>query len=235
MPIPKLSLDDNCLTFSMKSQSKSVVFSGTKVIRCKPYNHQFVLAKVLLIGFGTQKGQIFRQVLHPRFTYFPFYKNAFLFLFIFSALMLLSLIYVVIVMEEKEFSTWFIFIASISVLTSSLPPGVPAFMFANIYVTMARFRWMYKPMRIICNDKDRIIFGSKVTVMCFDKTGTLTESGIHIFGYVKAVDLSEIMLANQATVHEQANEDLFKVFATCHGAIKLNGQYIGDPLDISMV
>lgn len=32
----------------------------------------------------------------------------------------------------------------------------------------------YKPIKIFCTNKEKIVYGSKVKIMAFDKTGTLT-------------------------------------------------------------
>jgi cation-transporting ATPase 13A3/4/5 len=83
--------------------------------------------------------------------------------------------------------------------------------------------------------------GGKINLVCFDKTGTLTEEGLDILG-VRTVDRSD---GNFSELYEEIDnvpvvgaEDLktplVHALATCHGLKAVNGQIIGDPLDLRM-
>jgi magnesium-transporting ATPase (P-type) len=65
-----------------------------------------------------------------------------------------------------------------------LPPGIPAWVIANLLVSLQILRWGFKPLKIACNDRDKIIMGSKISIMCYDKTGTLTQTGIDVNGMI---------------------------------------------------
>ncbi|GLB37530.1 putative P5-type ATPase cation transporter [Lyophyllum shimeji] len=78
----------------------------------------------------------------------------------------------------------------------------------------------------------------KINVCCFDKTGTLTEDGLDILG-VRAPERN----ANQfgelvENVHDlpmgTGKATLLHALATCHSLKMVDGEIIGDPLDVKM-
>lgn len=76
---------------------------------------------------------------------------------------------------------------------------------------------------------------------CFDKTGTLTEDGLDVLG-VRSVDRSAKRFAELEEDIENvpiigaadAKMPLLHALATCHGLKLVNGEVIGDPLDLRM-
>jgi cation-transporting P-type ATPase 13A2 len=80
--------------------------------------------------------------------------------------------------------------------------------------------------------------GGKVNVVCFDKTGTLTEDGLDILGARAlerdgrrfrevAADVMEIPLSSDKA-------SMLHAMATCHSLKVVDGEVVGDPLDVKM-
>lgn len=78
----------------------------------------------------------------------------------------------------------------------------------------------------------------KINVCCFDKTGTLTEDGLDVLG-VRGLernmhqfgelleDIHDLPLAREKATFLHA-------LASCHSLKMVNGEVIGDPLDVKM-
>ena len=83
--------------------------------------------------------------------------------------------------------------------------------------------------------------GGKINVICFDKTGTLTEDGLDVLG-VRTIDRTDKRFSE---LHGEISDvpssgglkgktPLLYALATCHALRLINGEIIGDPLDIKM-
>ena len=78
-------------------------------------------------------------------------------------------------------------------------------------------------------------------IMCFDKTGTLTEDGLDVLG-VRAVSPDKNTLNDMVSEPEALSgneEDLslrvvLHTMATCHSLRSVDGELVGDPLDVKM-
>lgn len=79
-----------------------------------------------------------------------------------------------------------------------------------------------------------MLLSSRITHMSFDKTGTLTQNGIQIYGYIKKKDMEHVIIADQMSESIKNNDEMFKLFATCHGVYKIEERLVGDVLDLSM-
>lgn len=85
--------------------------------------------------------------------------------------------------------------------------------------------------------------GGKVDVVCFDKTGTLTEDGLDVLG-VRGVEggAGEQGMFGELvqSVHElpqprgRGKVNVTHALATCHQLKVVEGEVIGDPLDVKM-
>ena len=94
---------------------------------------------------------------------------------------------------------------------------------------------------IFCISPNRVNIGGKVNVICFDKTGTLTEDGLDVLG-VRTIDKHEGRFSElQGDITEvpitggsSGRTPLLYALATCHQLKLIDGEVIGDPLDIKM-
>jgi cation-transporting ATPase 13A3/4/5 len=96
-------------------------------------------------------------------------------------------------------------------------------------------------MEIFCISPTRVNIGGKVNIVCFDKTGTLTEEGLDVLGVHSVVrsankftelhrDPDDVPIFGAA----DAKTPLLHALATCHALKVVNGEVIGDPLDLRM-
>ena len=88
--------NETCLNVGLnvwdsESQSRSVLYSGTKVVRAKSVmESERVLAMVYRTGFNTTKGQLIRGILFPKPHKFKFYRDAFKFVGILAIIAVLG-------------------------------------------------------------------------------------------------------------------------------------------------
>ena len=75
-------------------------------------------------------------------------------------------------------------------------------------------------------------------IFCYFQTGTLTEDGLEVWGAVpvKAINIDESELDSPISDFSQLNQrgHMAACLASCHSLTYINGQLIGDPLDIKM-
>lgn len=94
---------------------------------------------------------------------------------------------------------------------------------------------------IYCISPNRVNIGGKVNIVCFDKTGTLTEEGLDVLGVRSVVrssnkftelfeDADDVPIFGAA----DAKTPLLHALATCHALKIVDGEIIGDPLDLRM-
>ena len=94
---------------------------------------------------------------------------------------------------------------------------------------------------IFCISPNRVNIGGKINLACFDKTGTLTEEGLDVLG-VRSVDRITKQFSDLYTDVDDvpiigaadSKTPLLHALATCHGLKVVNGEIIGDPLDVCM-
>ena len=94
---------------------------------------------------------------------------------------------------------------------------------------------------IYCISPNRVNIGGKVNIVCFDKTGTLTEEGLDVLGVRSVVrstnKFTELTVrADDVPIFgaADAKTPLLHALATCHALKVVDGETIGDPLDLRM-
>lgn len=118
-----------------------------------------------------------------------------------------------------------------------VPPALPATLSIGTSFALSRLR----RSGIFCISPNRINVAGKINVCCFDKTGTLTEDGLDILG-VRAVErrsgtrfgelLDNVYDLPGPVGREKAT--FLYALATCHQLKVVDGEVIGDPLDVKM-
>lgn len=86
--------------------------------------------------------------------------------------------------------------------------------------------------KIFCTSPRAINVSGSIDCICFDKTGTLTEDGLDMWGVV-SVSLKKFQLPVKDITSLPLNEVLIGM-VTCHSITIIEGQLIGDPLDLKM-
>jgi cation-transporting ATPase 13A2 len=118
-----------------------------------------------------------------------------------------------------------------------VPPALPATLSIGTSFALSRLR----RSGIFCISPNRINVAGKINVCCFDKTGTLTEDGLDILG-IRALDrrsgtrfgeLLDNVYDLPGPVGREKAVFLYAL-ATCHQLKIVDGEVIGDPLDVKM-
>lgn len=123
---------------------------------------------------------------------------------------------------------------ALDLITVVVPPALPATLSIGTSFAIGRLR----KLGIFCISPSRVNVGGRINVCCFDKTGTLTEDGLDILG-VRALErnvhrFGELLedVRDMPASNEKAN--FLYALATCHSLKMVNGEVIGDPLDVKM-
>lgn len=130
-----------------------------------------------------------------------------------------------------------IIIRALDLVTIVVPPALPATMSIGTSFAIARLR----KVGIYCISPNRVNIGGKVNIVCFDKTGTLTEEGLDVLGVRSVVRSSNKFTELHQDVDDvpifgaaDAKTPLLHALATCHALKIVDGEVIGDPLDLRM-
>ena len=138
-----------------------------------------------------------------------------------------------------------IFVRALDLITIVVPPALPATLTIGTNFALTRLR----KKNIFCISPQRVNVGGKLDVIAFDKTGTLTEDGLDVLG-VRVVELpanrfSEILsdassilpgahYERDPTVDYETHKAALYTMATCHSLREVDGELVGDPLDVKM-
>ncbi|KAG9324797.1 hypothetical protein KVV02_004670 [Mortierella alpina] len=248
---------DLSLTTIPSDLSRHFLFSGTKVIRARPgpiKPQQDVpsqeteygvsepargLALVVRTGFNTSKGSLIRSMLFPKPNNFQFYRDSFRFIGILTCISFCGFIISVINFIRMDVPVKQMIIKATDLITIVVPPALPATMSIGTNFAIARL----KRFNIFCISPTRVNMGGKINCMCFDKTGTLTEEGLDVLG-VQCTDSAQQqfgpLLSSVDEMHNvtESMQDkctsLLHAMTTCHSVKSLNGELIGEPLDLKM-
>lgn len=117
-----------------------------------------------------------------------------------------------------------------------VPPALPATLSIGTTFALNRLR----KYGIFCISPNRINVSGKINVCCFDKTGTLTEDDLDILG-VRSLERNVHrfgeLLENIHDLQPDAGSGkalFLHALATCHMLQTVNGEIVGDPLDVKM-
>ena len=127
-----------------------------------------------------------------------------------------------------------ILVRALDLITVVVPPALPATLSIGTGFAIGRLR----KFGIYCISPSRVNIAGKINVCCFDKTGTLTEDGLDILGVrslEKNLNRFGELLEN---VHDlplgRDKASFLHALATCHSLKMVDGETIGDPLDVKM-
>ncbi|KAF9882968.1 hypothetical protein FE257_004372 [Aspergillus nanangensis] len=255
VPVSKTPLTDDALKYlNLNAPSvhpniaKHFLFSGTKVIRARrPQNvdddEAVALAIVVRTGFLTTKGALIRSMLFPKPSGFKFYRDSFRYISVMAVIAILGFIASFTNFIRLGLSWHFIIVRALDLITIVVPPALPATLTIGTNFALSRL----KNHQIFCISPQRVNVGGKLDVICFDKTGTLTEDGLDVLG-LRTVDrdlrLSSLCSAlspmpSTSPSAENAYDidkrnKIIHAMATCHSLRVIDGELLGDPLDVKM-
>ena len=143
----------------------------------------------------------------------------------------------VVVLNQNQIPWHTILIRALDLITVVVPPALPATLSIGTSFALSRLR----RSGIFCISPNRINVAGKINVCCFDKTGTLTEDGLDILG-VRALDRHSSSRFGELldNVHDlpgpvgREKAVFLYALATCHQLKIVDGEVIGDPLDVKM-
>ncbi|KAI2623275.1 hypothetical protein GGR54DRAFT_597429 [Hypoxylon sp. NC1633] len=230
--------------------ARHFLFCGTKIIRARrPQDSRdeeaAALAMVVRTSFNTTKGSLVRSMLFPKPSGFKFYRDSFRYISVMGCVALLGFVVSFINFLRFGLAWHLIVVRALDLITIVVPPALPATLTIGTNFALSRL----KGKQIFCISPQRVNVGGKLDVMCFDKTGTLTEEGLDVlgvrlvtrstnkFGEVvsKASDLvpHSNLDAESGDEHDTNRAALFAM-ATCHSLRSVDGELMGDPLDVKM-
>ncbi|KAF9390490.1 hypothetical protein BGX21_011470 [Mortierella sp. AD011] len=237
--------------------ARHFLFSGTKIVRARPgassqqnqanaEDDEFGttspprgLAMVVRIGFNTTKGTLIRSMLFPKPNDFQFYRDSFRFIGILAMIACGGFLISTINFVRMGVPFRNMIVKALDLITIVVPPALPATMSIGTSFAIARL----KRSNIFCISPTRVNIGGKINCMCFDKTGTLTEDGLDVLG-VQCTDSDTKKFGEMlSTVEEMQNAPkslqgkttpMLFAMTTCHSVKSVNGELIGDPLDLKM-
>lgn len=257
VPVSKLPITDSPMQYlQMTGQdihpevAKHFLFSGTRIIRIrgvpsaeKDEDDAGAKAMVVRTGFDTTKGALVRSMLFPKPMGFKFYRDSLRFIGFLAGIAALGFTASSFNFVKLGIAWHTIIVRALDLITVVVPPALPATLSIGTTFAISRLR----KREIFCISPNRVNIGGKVNVFCFDKTGTLTADGLDVLG-TRTVDLrahrfSELhetmdeMPVNAYVPKQEADAKkmpLLYALATCHSLKVVDGEVIGDPLDVKM-
>lgn len=227
--------------------ARHFLFAGTRIIRIRgsgvgEKNDAGAKAMVVRTGFNTTKGALVRSMLFPKPMGFKFYRDSFRFIGFLAGVAGIGFLGSAVNFVKIGIAWHTIVIRALDLITVVVPPALPATMSIGTSFAINRLR----KLGIFCISPNRVIIGGKVNVFCFDKTGTLTADGLDVLGTrtidLKAQRFSELHeTVDEMPVNSGPKNDpdarkmpLLYALATCHSLKVVDGEVIGDPLDVKM-
>ncbi|KJZ75510.1 hypothetical protein HIM_04973 [Hirsutella minnesotensis 3608] len=227
--------------------SRHFLFCGTKIIRVRrPQEDQdgdaAALALVVRTGFNATKGALVRSMLFPKPSGFSFYRDSFRYISVMAVVAGFGFIASFINFIRLGLEWHLIVVRALDLITIVVPPALPATLVIGTNFAIGRL----KKKSIFCISPQRVNVGGKLDLMCFDKTGTLTEDGLDVLG-VRVVtqergrfsDLitkppSTPIKGNGLLLPSDSLQAVLFTMATCHSLREVDGDLVGDPLDVKM-
>ncbi|CAN2387990.1 P5-type ATPase cation transporter [Pristimantis euphronides] len=215
--------------FSSDIHRRHTLFCGTQIIQTKSYLDKEVIAVVLKTGFCTVKGNLISSILHPKPVHFKFYRDSLMFVLVLAIFAAIGTIYSIVIHITYKVGVSEIIITALDVITIIVPPALPAAMTVGTIYAQSRL----KKKGIFCISPPRINVSGKIKMVCFDKTGTLTEEGLDVWGVVPLESSSFLPIIHDP--RSLPDGHFLYSLATCHSVTLLNGNPIGDLMDLKMV
>ncbi|KAF4621315.1 hypothetical protein D9613_000774 [Agrocybe pediades] len=244
VPVSKTPVKDEDIikwTAEKVETARSFLYCGTKVVRVRGAytadgGDRPALALVARTAFNTTKGALIRSMLFPKPIGFKFYRDSIRFIGVLAGIAGLGFCFSAVEFIKIGLPWQTIVVRALDLITVVVPPALPATLSIGTSFAIGRLR----KFGIYCISPSRVNVAGKVNVCCFDKTGTLTEDGLDILG-VRSLDRSAQRFGELVEdVHDLAQPNskdkanFLHALATCHSLKMVDGEVIGDPLDVKM-
>ncbi|OZJ06188.1 hypothetical protein BZG36_01004 [Bifiguratus adelaidae] len=236
LPVRKFAIKNDGGLFDFNHGRMNALFAGTTVSQAMPLDAKVgkVTALVVRTGTKTDKGALVTKILFPNPTSFVFDEQLRVAFALLACEALLVFALAMWWQSRGGISGW---LYGMFCLCQVISPLIPASLVVGQSMGAAALR----RRKVYCVDLPRILLAAKTKIFCFDKTGTLTKEGLEFFG---ALPISQVDTVNEKSdvskpaFGEQKGSiaDLPRIIrfglATCHTVTNLNGQFIGNPVDI---
>lgn len=230
--------------------ARHFLFCGTKIVRARrPQDDKddeaVALAMTVRTGFNTTKGALVRSMLFPKPTGFKFYRDSFRYISVMGCIAILGFVASFVNFVRLNLAWHLIIVRALDLITIVVPPALPATLTIGTNFALSRLR----KKQIFCISPQRVNVGGKLDIVCFDKTGTLTEDGLDVLG-IRVVQqpanrFSDILPSASSllpgtasgrdpTISYETNKAALYTMATCHSLRLVDGELVGDPLDLKM-
>lgn len=186
------------------------------------------MAVVIRTGFNTIKGGLVRSIMYPAPVDFKFEQDSYKFVELLACVASIGVIHTIISKMMRGVALGHIIIEALDLITIVVPPALPAAMTVGRLVAQNRL----KKKKMYCTSPRAINVSGSIDCVCFDKTGTLTEDGLDMWGVV-TVSSKKFQLPIKDISKLPLNDVLIGM-VTCHSITIIDGQLIGDPLDLKM-
>lgn len=262
VPVSKIPVSDASMKSLLAPGSeispelaRHYLFGGTRIVRIRPAGGGLAMtqsendkrggavAMVTRTGFNTTKGALVRSMLFPKPMGFKFYRDSFRFIGFLGCIACIGFTISGVGFVRMGIAWHLIVVRALDLITVVVPPALPATMSVGTAFAISRLR----AKEIFCISPNRVNIAGKINVFCFDKTGTLTEDGLDVLG-ARTISHRENRFSE---LHESADEmptadnapkedrearnlPLLHALATCHSLKVVDGEVIGDPLDVKM-
>lgn len=257
VPVSKIPATDEALELLNLSATaihpdiaKHLLFAGTKIIRARrpqddKNDEAAALAMVVRTGFNTTKGALVRSMLFPKPSGFKFYRDSFRYISVMACIAFVGFIASFVNFVRLGLPWHLILVRALDLITIVVPPALPATLTIGTNFALSRL----KKKQIFCISPQRVNVGGKLDVVCFDKTGTLTEEGLDVLGarvVIRPANRFSDLLQEASTVLPTASYErdptvdysvhkaILHTMATCHSLKLVDGELVGDPLDVKM-
>ncbi|KAF8161197.1 P-type ATPase [Crassisporium funariophilum] len=242
VPVSKMPAKDDDLVRwreDKEENAKTFLYGGTRVVRIRggmtaDGQGRPALALVARTGFNTTKGALVRSMLFPKPIGFKFYRDSVRFIGVLACIAGLGFCFSAIEFVKIGLPWHTIVVRALDLITVVVPPALPATLSIGTSFAIGRLR----KFGIYCISPSRVNVAGKVNVCCFDKTGTLTEDGLDILG-VRSLERNVQRFGELLEdVHDlplgKEKATFLHALATCHSLKMVEGEIIGDPLDVKM-
>ncbi|CEF71586.1 Cation-transporting P-type ATPase family and Cation-transporting P-type ATPase, N-terminal domain and Neurotransmitter-gated ion-channel transmembrane domain and Cation-transporting P-type ATPase, C-terminal domain and Neurotransmitter-gated ion-channel ligand-binding domain and Cation-transporting P-type ATPase, subfamily V and P-type ATPase, A domain and HAD-like domain and P-type ATPase, cytoplasmic domain N-containing protein [Strongyloides ratti] len=236
VPLPEDDDENNPIKYNGDIHGKHSLYCGTTIIQTRYNANSPAKAIVLRTGFTTLKGNLVRSIMYPKPIDYTFTKDLLKFVCFLLCVALLGFTYTIILMILRGSTPSKIIIRSLDIITVVVPPALPAAMTIGMISAAQRL----KKSKIHCISQETINTCGMITCCCFDKTGTLTEDGLAFNGvrpvFIDHIKNNKPYFGEKTTEYVKGkipiNSRLIRAVATCHSITKINGEYVGDPVDV---
>ena len=158
---------------SCDSFKRNTLFAGSRTLSSS------ASAVVIRSGFQTSKGSMIRDILYPKEISSQFVRDSYYFVAAMAMVSVVAYLFSIPRLIALGFSYTNIFFRSADLLTTAIPPSLPAILASSVAFTLKRM----KNQSIYCIQPGRVNIVGRISTMVFDKTGTLTEDGLEVLGH----------------------------------------------------